>query len=392
MTDADLHALAERYGTPLYLYDLDALADRVGLLREALPEAEVRYAVKANPAGAVLKRLAELGVGAEAITEGELARAVRAGIPGERIVLGGPGQGPATRRRAREVGTTQVSLDSLGQWRAWRDEGAARARFLVRVHPRFDPDTHPHLATGATGSKFGLSLDAARAVAREVDAAGLLDGFHVHAGSMIRDPGVHDRIVRMLDPLFRAFPRARALNLGGGFAVPGFDPASLAEVVQPFVAKRDLRLLLEPGRWLVAEAGQLLTRVLWRKEEEPGHWICDAGMAQLLRPALYDAHHPIRVVQRGGAHLPDAVPPAPRAHGEVQGPLCENADRLGRDRDLVAGPGDLLSVGLAGAYGMSMASNYASELRPAEVALDRDEARLIRRRESVEDLWQLEVE
>jgi len=381
IADDILTRLARLHGTPLYVYDLDEIEARVRTLRTALPGARLRYAVKANPAGAVLSRLAELGVGAEAITVGEIARAVRSGIPAADVLVGGPGQGPDLRALARRLAVGHVSLDGAGQWDAWRDAAPAGTRFLVRVNPEFDPRTHEHLATGAVGSKFGLPLPAATALAERLDAEGRLAGFHVHAGSMIEDAAVHREILRTVAPLFDRFPTARTFDLGGGFAVPSFDLGTFARTVRPWVAERELELIVEPGRWLVADAGILLTRVLWWKDGTPGHWICDAGMAQLLRPALYGAEHPIRVVGGGSAEA---------GSGDVDGPLCENADRLGRNRTLSAGPGDLLAVERSGAYGMAMASSYASDLRPAEVVVQDGRDRLTRLRETPEDLWRLE--
>lgn len=378
-----LNALAAEHGTPLYVYDLDAVEARVAALRAAFPEARLRYAVKANPNGRLLAALARAGVGVEAITVGEVARAVRAGVPGDAVLVGGPGQGPDLRAFAASVGVGHVSLDSPGQWEAWREVAPRGTGFLVRVNPGFDPRTHEHLATGAAGSKFGLAPEAARDLAGRVHDAGRLAGFHVHAGSMIEDPAVHDEILDRVAPLFEAFPDAGTFDLGGGFAVPDFPVGRLAARVRPWARERGLSLILEPGRWLVAGAGLLLTRVLWRKDDPPGHWIVDAGMAQLLRPALYGAEHPIRRVGEGPAG-------SGTREGDVDGPLCENADRLGRRRTLSAGPGDLLAVETAGAYGMAMASNYASDLRPAEVVVEGGRPRLARRRERPEDLWRLE--
>jgi diaminopimelate decarboxylase len=383
LADPVLAELARRHGTPLYVIDLDVVAERVRRLRATLPEARLRYAVKANPAGALLTRLAREAVGVEAITVGELARALRAGIPPADVLVGGPGQGPGLVARAARAGVGHVSLDSEGQWEAWRRTAPAETGFLVRVNPGFDPRTHEHLATGAAASKFGLPVRAAEALAARLDADGRLAGFHVHAGSMIADPSVHRDALGRIAPLFERFANARTIDLGGGFAVPDFDLDAFAREVRPWIAELGLEPILEPGRWLVAEAGVLLTRVLWRKDDPPGHWICDAGMAQLLRPALYGAEHPIRAV---------GPSQAPLRSGDVEGPLCENADRLGRDRRLAAGPGDLLAVERAGAYGMAMASNYASDLRPAVVALEGGRPRLVRRRETPEDLWRLEDE
>lgn len=385
MTDDHLARLADAHGTPLYVYDLDHLGERVSELRAALPNARLRYAVKANPNGAVLARLARDGVGAEAITVGEVAQALRAGVPASAVVVGGPGQDADLRALARSADVGHVSLDGPAQWTAWREALPPTTRFFVRLRPDLDPGTHAHLATGAEGSKFGSSADVALALAREVAAAGRLAGFHVHAGSMIVDPAVHRAILGRLDRLLDALPGTDTVNLGGGFAVPGFDLDAFARLVGEWSDRRGLTLMLEPGRWLVADAGVLLTRVLWRKEDGAVHWICDAGMAQLLRPALYGAEHPIRVVRRIGV-----APTAPARTGDVDGPLCENADRLGRARTLDAAPGEVLAVERAGAYGMAMASTYASDLRPAEVVVEGGADRLVRLRESPEDLWRLE--
>lgn len=385
MTDELLMRLAERHGTPLYVYDLDRVAARVAALRAALPGVRLRYAVKANPNGVLLRRLAEAGVGVEAITVGELARALRAGVPAGDALVSGPGQDDDLRRLARDADVGLVSLDGPDQWRAWRGDLPPTTRFLIRVRPGFDPGTLPQLATGARGSKFGLPPEPALALAREVAAAGRLAGLHVHAGSMIADVGVHAAALASLDPLLDALPEGSwTVDAGGGFAVPGFDLAGYADRIGRWSRRHGVGLIVEPGRWLTADAGVLLTRVLWRKDDDPVHWICDAGMAQLLRPALYGAEHPVRVLRRAGEAG------GPPARGDVDGPLCENADRLARDRELDARPGDLLAVERTGAYGMAMASNYASDLRPAEVVLEGGVDRLARLRETPEDLWRLE--
>lgn len=381
MNDAQLFAVAERFGTPTYVYDGPQVAAKVAELRAALPEAGLLYAVKANPNGALLRRLAALGVGAEVIGLGELERAHRAGIPPQRILLGGPRQDAALIARALELGVGWVSLDSASQWQLWEAAGAAGMRFLVRLNPALDPRTHEHLATGAAESKFGMLYPEARAVAEAVAARARLAGFHVHAGSQIREISVYDEILEQLGGLYRAFAGLSTLDLGGGFAVPGFPLSEFAARARRFARAQGVQLLLEPGRFLVAEAGVLLSRVLHVKEGALRHLIADAGMADLLRPALYGAEHPIRVLGRAGE--------GPLA--EVDGPLCENADRLGRARALPeVAPGDLLAVEQAGAYGMAMASNYASSLRPAEVLVEGEALRLVREREHPEDLWRLE--
>ncbi|MFO7547007.1 MAG: diaminopimelate decarboxylase [Trueperaceae bacterium] len=415
MDDDHLAAIAARYGTPTYVYDLDRVEAQVARLRAAFSGAEIHYAVKANANGALLRHLAGLGLGVEALTAGELERALRAGFAPERILLGGPGHTPALVARATEAGVGCVSLDGEGAWRLWREADLEGTRFLVRVNPGFDPRTHEHLATAAPHAKFGVPPERATALAAEVASAGQLAGFHVHAGSMIAEPDVARLVVEALAPLYDRFPDLDMVDFGGGFAVPDAPLAAFAERFLPFAQERGLRLVLEPGRFVVADAGILLTHVLHVKHGPLRHVIADAGMADLLRPALYGARHPVRVVTTGArpdsgpekrpdtppdtrtdtrldtppgqGHRPGAVPT------DVDGPLCENADRLARGVELPdVGPGDLLAVGRAGAYGFGMASNYASSLRPAEVVTQRGVAHLARRRETPEDLWRLEDE
>jgi diaminopimelate decarboxylase len=386
--DTTFAALAERYGTPLWVYDLRLVDGLVATLRRAFPRARLAYAVKANANGALLRHLVGHRVGAEAITAGELARVVRAGIDPAMVVVGGPAQDRALRDLAREAKVGRISLDSASQWRDWRDEGLPEgARLFVRVNPGLDPQTHEHMATGHADSKFGVAPTEALELAREAAAAGVLAGFHVHAGSQLTDPAVHDAVLEVLAPLFDAVPEARELDLGGGFMMPGFPFAALADRVEAFTGPRDLSLWLEPGRALVATAGTLLTRVLHVKEGPRRHVIADAGMADLVRPALYGARHPIRLVGGGGREAGDGAPT------DVDGPLCENGDRLGRDVALPAVvQGDLLAVELAGAYGLAVGSHYASHTRAAEVFVDETGARLSRRREPLEALWSDEVD
>ena len=381
-TDALLGDAAVRFGTPLYLYDLDTITSQVVQARKALPTAELFFAVKANPCGAVLRHLAHLGLGAEVISEGELARALRAGISKERILLGGPRQDARLVAAARAARIGWVSLDSLSQAEAWAQH-ADEIKFLVRLNPALDPRTHEHLATGAATSKFGMTFDETIHVAERLGER--LAGFHIHIGSQITELAVYDEVFRQLASLLERFPQVTTLDLGGGFAVPDFPLGAFAEKVTPFVGAR--RLLLEPGRFLVAESGTLVTRVLHVKNGPVKHVICDAGMADLLRPALYGARHPVRALGKNMSK------DGPLQTVDVDGPLCENADRLGREVLLPdVQPGDLLAVSEAGAYGLSMSSHYASSLRPAEVVVERGGLRLVTKRETVEELWRLERE
>jgi diaminopimelate decarboxylase len=388
--DTLLRAIAREFGTPAYAYDLDRIRQRVSQLQAALPAAWIRYAVKANPSGAVLRALEALpGTGVEVITAGELARALAAGFTGDRILLGGPAQDAGLRRMALEHGVALVSLDSVSQWDCWQqelaDSGEGNPQFLVRINPALDPRTHEHLATGAADSKFGMSPSEGALVAQAAHESGRFAGFHVHAGSQIGELSVFEAGLAVLAPLFERFP-ARILDIGGGYRVPDFPLEAYARLVGAFARERNLQLVLEPGRYLVADAGTLLTRVLHVKQGALRHVIADAGMADLLRPALYGASHPIRPLPE----KPVDTEPEPMLV-DVDGPLCENSDRLGRDLLLPAlEQGDLLAVELAGAYGFTMASNYASSLRPAEVVIEGGSYRLARRRETTADLLALE--
>lgn len=396
MTDELLLSVAERFGTPVYVYDLDLITERYQRLSSAFGVATgaasgtasaatgIHYAVKANGLGAILRHLRSLGAGAEALTLGELERVMRAGFDGGKVVLGGPGHTAALAQSALKAGVRTVSIDSRGAWDVWRDLELGETRFLLRINPAFDPRTHEHLATAAAHSKFGVPLAEVEGLAAEMSRAGRLAGFHVHAGSMIADPVVADLVVEALAPLYRRHLELRVVDVGGGFAVPGAPVEEFARRLKAFATELSLELVIEPGRYLVAEAGVLLTRVLHRKGGALEHLIADAGMADLLRPALYGARHPVRAV---GSTAADDEP----LTFDVDGPLCENADRLGRDLSLPdVGPGALLAVEQAGAYGFAMASNYASSLRPAEVVVSGSTPVLARRRETPEDLWRLE--
>lgn len=380
MNTSILARIAASVGTPTYVYDLDVVSKQVHNVQNVFTGAALRYAVKANPSGAVLRHLAERGVGAEVITLGELERSLTAGIPAERIVVGGPAQDATLRARAKAAGVGLVSLDSVSQAESWLADGNMPP-CVIRVNPALDPHTHEHLATGAATSKFGMT------VAEAIDLAARLPtlcGFHVHAGSQIRELSVYEEIFAVLEPLYAQCPHCSVLDIGGGFAVPDVPLEDIAARVLAFAERMRVQLIMEPGRYIVAEAGTLLTSVLHVKRGALTHVICDAGMADLLRPALYGAHHPINV-------LAEDADARPLITADVDGPLCENADRLGREVQLPEPVvGDVLAVQIAGAYGMAMASNYASHLRPAEVAVSGNTFWTVRERETVRDLLHLE--
>lgn len=393
-----LSQLAERFGTPLYVYSLTELLGRLRALRAAFGELEplVAYSVKANPNLAVIRALAREGAGADVVSLGELERALRAGVPPERIVFAGVGKREDELARALEVGVLQLNVEGEGELelldRLARQRGV-RAPVALRVNPDVVAGGHRYIQVGARVNKFGVPLAEARALYRRAAAREgvALRGVACHIGSQLLD----------LAPLRAALARVRELvlalredgialeriDVGGGLGVRYRDeePPTLdayAAAVREAVGDLGARLVLEPGRAIVANAGLLLTRVLYRKESAGKRFVvADAAMNDLLRPALYQAHHEVVAVRE----------PTPRERADLVGPVCETGDFLAQDRDLPAAePGDLLAVLSAGAYGRSMASNYNTRPRAAEVLVRGEEAFLIQERETLADLWSRE--
>ena len=364
-----LRQAAGRWGTPLYVTDLDAATAAANAWRAALPGALVAYAVKANPDPALLRRLAGDGFGFEVVGPVELALAVRAGGAPDRIVVNGVGQTDADLAAALEHGAL-VNAESLGALDTLLDAGPGRIG--LRVNPALDAETHAHLATGAAHAKFGIALDELPRVRQRLAAAGRrLESIGAHIGSAVDDPAPFGELAGLLSRL-AAESHAERIDLGGGFTGP---PAAWAAAVTPHVPAG--RLVVEPGRSIVRDAGWLLTRVI--RVQPRGHLIADAGMTELLRPMLYGARHPVKVLVPG-AQLP------PRDRGwTLSGPICEAGDVLARDLAEASGAGSLLAIGEAGAYGAAMASTYNGRLRAAQAVIEGGELRLSRRRETIED-------
>lgn len=367
---------ARRWGTPLYLTDLDVAVAALAAYQRAFPGALIAYAVKANADPRLLRRLVAAGAGVEVVNAVELALAVRAGCPAERLVMNGVGKTTLEHVAAMAAGAL-INAESLAEL----DElvAAGAPRIGLRLNPALDADTHPHLATGAAGSKFGIAwadLDRALAIQPEPESVG------AHIGSAISDPAVYAELARRL----AGIAGASRVNVGGGPAI-GLSPAELADAIRPALPDAS-RLILEPGRSLVADAGWLLTSVVRvQPRADATYLVVDAGMTELIRPVLYGADHPMSVVV-GGAPF-EAVGPV-----HLAGPICEAGDVLARDigrwigaPELAAcGPGAVLAIGEAGAYGAVMASGYNGRLRPAEAVIDDGQLVLSRRRETLDDL------
>ncbi len=400
-----LEALAAEHGTPLYVYSADAIEARVRAYQEAFGgeggvDFLLAYSVKANGNLAVLNRIGAMGAGADIVSGGELARALAAGIPANRIVFAGVGKTDDEMRAALEAGILAFHVESRGELEALdrvATELGVRAPVGLRVNPDIHTNTpHEYTRTGHAATKFGIAVEQAKALYRW--AAGRqsirLRGVDVHIGSQIDEVEPYraalDTVLAVVDELGAEGLRLEYVDLGGGFGVgydggPGLTPDEVAAAVVPALRNRGLRLLLEPGRSIAGEAGVLLTRVLYVKEAGGKTFaITDAGMTELLRPSHYGGWHRIEPVRiRAGAQV---------APVEIVGPVCETGDFLARDREMpVPEPGELLAVATTGAYGFTMASNYNARPRPAEVLVERGTAHLVRRRETLEELFRGET-
>jgi diaminopimelate decarboxylase len=378
---------ASRWGTPLYVTDLDAAAARLADWQAAFPDSLIAYAVKANPDPQLLRRLVADGAGCEVVTAVELALAHRAGCPPERIVMNGVGKRDEELHLALGAGVliNAESIDELDSLLALARDHAG-ARVGLRLNPEIDAGAHEHLATGAADSKFGIPLGALPAALDRLDRAGTgLASLGAHIGSDIPNALVFAALaIRLADAAVVATEAGLTpgrIDLGGGLAEVD-EPAlrALAEAVRAVLP--NAALTWEPGRSIVAEAGGLITRVVRTQPRPSGgcsYLVADAGMTELIRPMLYGATHPVTLVAPGAAFTPTGAT-------HLAGPICEAGDVLARDlgqwlsdADLaVAGPGSLLAVGRAGAYGAAMASGYNGRLRPAEAVLEGGELRLSR--------------
>ncbi len=401
MMQIDFSRLAEQYGTPLYLYDFDKMRENFRRLKEAFigHKSLIAYAVKANSNLSVLRLFASEGSGADCVSIGEVLRARRAGIEPYRIIFSGVGKRDEEIRRALEEGILMINLESEAEMK--RVESVARdlgkeARISIRVNPNVDPKTHPYISTGLHQNKFGVEIDTAKRMYIYAKNSDWLDpvGIHFHIGSQLTDLEPIREAAQIVGDLVRSLAaigvEIRFFDVGGGLGVVYRDEEPIAveayaEAVTGAIRGLDLTIVCEPGRYLTANAGWLLTRVLYEKRNgEKRFVIVDAAMNDLLRPSLYDAYH--RVEFLGNAEGRGEATPA-----EVVGPICESGDWLAKDLPLPpTQSGDLLLVHSAGAYGFTMASNYNTRGRAAEVACEGGDCRLIRRRESFEDQIRLE--
>jgi diaminopimelate decarboxylase len=402
--EVSLETLAKKYGTPLYVYSADQIVERLRMFNDALAGRDhlVCYAVKANSSLAILKLLAQYGAGFDIVSAGELDRVLAAAPEAvDRVVFSGVGKTSAEIDRALTAGILEFNVESESELTLLAARAAKlkrKARFALRVNPDVFAETHPYISTGLREHKFGIDIKQAAALYKSVKGNRWLEshGISLHIGSQIRsaDPfgSALERVHKLVHQLRRDGIELRSIDAGGGLGIDYhggyFDPAARVRDYAAAIAAAldgfEGRLLIEPGRFLVAQAGALVTRVLNVKQNGRKTFvITDAAMNDLIRPALYQAHHEI---------VPVVPRPGRARTADIVGPVCESGDFFARDRKLApVQPGDLLAILDAGAYGMSQASNYNSRMRPAEVLVEGKRHRLIKRRETIADLLATEI-
>ena len=389
--DVALEEIARRFGTPCYVYSRAAIASAYGEFSRALSgrDSLVCYSVKANSNLAVLALLARLGAGFDIVSGGELARVLAAGGDPGKTLFSGVGKSEAEIGFALEKAIGCINVESeaeLARVERVARRAGRRAPVALRVNPDIDPKTHPYISTGLRENKFGVSHEDAH---RLYLAAARLPGVEVvgigcHIGSLLTEArpfiAAVERLVELVARLESSGIRLKHIDVGGGFGIRYKDETP--EPVATFVAgalaalgQRREKLIFDPGRSIVGNAGVLLTRVEYVK---PGFLVVDAAMNDLIRPALYGAWHDVKTVRESAPG---------EAVSDIVGPVCESADFIAKGRHLAAAEGDLLAVASAGAYGMSMSSNYNSRCRAAEVLVEGSSAHLVRRRESVGELF-----
>ena len=405
LKNGELHAeelslckIAQQFDTPTYVYSKAALTQAFNNFKAGLAGTDhlVCFAVKANPNMAILNLFAKLGAGFDIVSGGELARVLAAGGDPQKIVFSGVGKSADEMRAALSAGIFCFNVESsseLVRLNKIAGEMGKIAPISLRVNPNVDAKTHPYISTGLKNNKFGVAFDDAISVYEAAAAMSniAVHGVDCHIGSQITElsPFIEalDLILGLVDALNAKKISISHIDVGGGIGITYSDetPPDFAQYAQAIInkiGKRSVKLLFEPGRALVGNAGVLLTTVEYLKMSEAKNFcIVDAAMNDLMRPALYDAYHDIQAVKPRNGTLETY---------EIVGPVCESGDFLGHDRALDLVEGDLLAIMSAGAYGMSMSSNYNTRARAAEIMVDVDRAYVIRQREKIADLFSLE--
>ena len=413
--DVDLAQAAEKFGTPLYIYSASTILDHYTRLGAALAPLEhlICYAVKANSNRAILKLLADAGAGFDIVSGGELFRALKAGADPKKITFAGVGKTRAEIEYALEQGVHSFNVESEAELELIDKiaaEKKSRAPIALRVNPDVDPHTHKYISTGSHENKFGIALsDAPRIYERAAKMANIdIVGVQMHIGSQITEAKPFAAAINKVAPLVRDLKSKYKIgffSIGGGMGIiykralesgsgkwwhdHGGEPSAFsvqdyAKAILPPLRDLGVRILIEPGRFLVGNAGALLTRILYLKKSGAKTFaIVDAGMNDLIRPALYQSYHEIVPVNQDRSEKSTASP----ARTDIVGPVCESGDFFALDREMPEPrEGDLLAIMSAGAYGFVMASNYNSRSLPAEALARGGKVTLIRKRQSWEDL------
>lgn len=398
-----LSELTRRHGTPLFVYSKASMLGALAAYQKGFEgrNAQICYAMKANSSLAILQLFAQAGCGFDIVSGGELARAQAAGADASKIIFSGVGKTPAEMRKAMEAGIGCFNVESEAEidvLNAVAVSMGKRAPVSIRVNPNVDPKTHPYISTGLKGNKFGVAHERTLATyQRAAQLPGLqVVGIDCHIGSQITQATPYldatDRMLDLVESIEAAGIPIHHIDFGGGLGINyrGDTPPAADALWSLLLAKLDARgfgdrkLMIEPGRSLVGNAGVCVTEVLYTKPGETKNFcIVDAAMNDLPRPAMYEAYHAIIPLQEVGGVASLTY--------DVVGPVCESGDWIGRDRELAVTAGDQLAVLSAGAYCMSMSSNYNSRPRPAEVLVDGNMCHVIRARESIDDLWRGEV-
>lgn len=391
-----LNAIADALGTPTYIYSRSAIEQNWNAFDRAFGarDHQVCYAVKANSNIAILHLLSKIGSGFDIVSGGELARALKAGVNPAKIFFSGVGKTADEIDQSLSAGIGCFNIESPAELELLESRASAthtKVSVAVRVNPNVDAHTHPHITTGRYSDKFGVALDAANALYERIAQSAVLNahGVDCHIGSQITDPSIYaqalQQVVAFADDLRSQGHPIKHLNIGGGFAICYDEQAvptaeDYVAVVERTIGKRDYQIIVEPGRFIVGNAGVLLTRALLLKSTpEKNFIVVDAAMNDLIRPALYQASHRVVAVHTQAQSPSDY---------DIVGPVCESGDTLARDCSIAAQAGDLLAVLSAGAYGFSMASNYNSRPRAAEVVIHQETWQVVRTRESIDDLMQ----
>lgn len=397
----DFKKLTEKYQTPLYVYNFDYMTTQYEELKSAFKgrKSIVAYAVKANSNLSVVKHFAEMGSGADCVSIGEVRRAFLAGIPAYKIIFSGVGKRDEEIREAIEKDILYINVESeaeLGRVEMIAKELNIKSRISIRVNPNIDPQTHPYISTGLHDNKFGVDLNTAKRMYIMANNSEFLDpvGIHFHIGSQLTELGPIRESAEIVADLVRSLQNIKIelkfFDIGGGIGVKYDDevtikPYDYVQAILGTLTALDLTILCEPGRFLTANAGYFVSKVLYEKQNGAKKFVViDGAMNDLLRPSLYNAYHKIEAVTESTSEERPV---------DIVGPVCESGDFFAKDYPLPElAHNDLVIVHSAGAYGFGMGSNYNSRGRSAEVALENGQDRLIRKRETFEDLIALEQE